>query len=166
MGASEIDEMKKSLVFAIGLLNFVSTCAGFMIYLNWYDTGDVDFSGWQRIIIAGAVCGIWVVHLCAKPFRTFDGEMENMFLFFIRQVTFNGLGLMGSFATGYVLELLVLAKDPAGAFLIITALLIIPFMTIFYSLMMVPFALYLGITNGLLFRLAIAHKQLQGGRLR
>ena len=111
------------------------------------------------MIIAGAVCGIWVVRVCAKPFQTLDGEMESIFLFFVRQMAFNWLGLIGSFALGYVLELLVLVKAPAGAFSIIPTILMIPFMAMFYSLMMVPFAVYLGITNGLLFRLTVRKRQ-------
>jgi hypothetical protein len=160
MGVSKISTMKRSLVLAFALLNFISTCAAFMFYLNWYDTGDLDFSGWRGMIIAGTVCGLWVVRLCARPFHTFDNEVENIYLFLIRQVAFNGLGLIASFALGYALELLVFVKDPAGMFSIVPTILMIPLIAMFYSLMMMPFAVYLGITNGLLFRFT-GQKQLQ-----
>ena len=153
--------MKRQLVLLLGLINFVLTCVGFMLYLNWYDTGDLDFSGWLGMMIAGVACGIWVVRVCTEPFQTFDGEIENALLFFIRQVAFNGLGLVGSFALGYIVELLIPVKDFAGVFSIVSTILIVPLMAMFYSLMMIPFAIYLGITNGLLFRLT-SQKERQG----
>lgn len=136
-----------------------------MFFLNWYDTGDLDFSGWRGMSIAGAVCGIWIVRLCTRSHQIFDDEMENIYLFFIRQLAFNELGLIFSFALGYVVELLLLVKEPAEMFLIMPTILMVPLITMFYSLLMLPFAVYLGITNGLLFRL-FGQKQLLGNGLR
>lgn len=145
--------MKKIFHVVFSLSNFVITNIAFMLFLNWYDTGQLDFGGWRGMAIGGTVFGVAFILLITWMSQYHDIQMNNVLFFFTMHALINGVGLICSFAFGSFIELLLTVKDVSAMVAIIPMILIIPLMAVFYSIMMIPFAIYLGITNGLLYRI-------------
>jgi len=124
-----------------------------MVFLNWYDTGQLDFSSWLFMALGGFIFGIIVLRIEKLIFQSYSvGEMKG-FIFILIQVLLNWLGLVGSFSVGYAVGLMVTAKDIVELSSLLKGFWIIPLISVFYFVMMFPFGVYLGITNIIWLRL-------------
>lgn len=151
MGVGENFQMKRPLIVVFSAVNFMLAYLAFIRFLNWYDIGQFDFSGRKGMVIGGAVFGVaftlWQIN------RHRSVRQENSLPYFARHVLTNGIGLICSFAFGYLVDLLVQVKDITAVMAIFPTILMIPLLAGLNLVMMIPFALYLGITNGFLSRM-------------
>lgn len=142
--------MKRSLpIFIVLLVNYLLASIAFAIFLNWYDSGKLDYSGTLEMGVGGLLFGILAVNLEFRLFQYQSIWRKVGILLFVRHTFLGVTGLMCSFVFSYIGKILD-AKTVVEA---ISVLWIIFFATMFYSLLMFPFGVYLGIANGILLSL-------------
>ncbi len=133
----------RSLLPFITKLLFVGVytlgCVGFNLFLNWYDTGQFgdDALHFVSVVFIGAIFGILALMIEIWLNNKYGYWPHNRLLFFLRLSALSILFIDLSFVIGSSIG------QP-----LITML----FVGLFYSFMVVPFGLVVGLTNGLLLR--------------
>src|SRR5512139_3730667 len=119
-------------VYALG-------CVGFNLFLNWYDTGQLsaDALHFASMALTGVVFGILALMIEVWLNNKYGYWPRNRLPFFLR---------LSALTTMFIDLSFVIGSGPGQPF---SAML---FVGLFYSLMVVPFGLAVGLTNGLLLR--------------
>jgi hypothetical protein len=146
--------MRNPFSLVIGLFFIGNIAVGTVVFnsfLNWYDTGQFSYDGWYIVAAGGIFFGCLALILEAWLYRRYKFWPQNLFLFFSRIIVFSVLYIALSFAVssgvGYTIRELLAGK---GLLVSLQMLLIIPLVAAFYSIMIVPFGMVVGIANGIL----------------
>ena len=140
--------MKKYADFIVFLISYIITSFLFTLFLNWYDTGDLNFSGTRGIVIGGVLVGCVALWAEKKINKNHGLPARLTFPFILRHVLFAWCGLAGIFAISYPIDK-ILDLGVIGFVSNTSNFLIIPFVIIFYLPMMFPFGILLGISNSI-----------------
>ncbi len=158
--------MRKPLSLVIKLFFIANIAIGtivFNTFLNWYDTGRFSHDGWYIVAVGGIFFGCFALILELWLHRQYKFWPQNSFLFFGRIIIFSVLYIALSFAVsagvGYAIGDLL---EGTGLLISLQMLLIAPFVAAFYSIMIVPFGMVVGIVNGML--LMINHQFFAGNQ--
>lgn len=136
-------------------LNHALASASFLIFLNWYDTGNLDYSGWQWMVFGGLLFGAIVLLIELRLHEKYTLWSQSKFLLFIRQIVLSCIFLAGSFSLGYALGTMFEVDGSIRDFSVRQVVVMIPLMTVFYSPLMFSFGVCLGLMNGVL--LVVSH---------
>ena len=132
--------------------NHALCSVAFIHFLNWYDTGLWDSSGWIFMALGGILCGALALLLEYNIYRRFDLWPHNSVLFFTRLITlsilFTTMSLAVSYLITFIVDWLTLGSSTTAGLLVV-----IPFMALFYLPMIIPFGMILGFINGTLLQL-------------
>jgi hypothetical protein len=148
------NKMRILFSLVIGLIFIGNIAVGavvFNFFLNGYDTGQFSHDGWYVVAAGGIFFGCLALTLEMWLYHRYEFWPQNLFLFFGRIIVFSVLYIALSFAVssgvGYAISELL---EGTGLLVSLQMVLIIPFMAAFYSIMIVPFGMIVGIVNGIL----------------
>jgi hypothetical protein len=151
----KLSSLAAMLVF-IG--NFVISSVAFTYFLNWYDTGRLSSDGCDFVAIGSIIFGSIALMVEIWIHNRNGLWPKNRLLFFLRFTALSTLYIALSFAVGSGLGYAIFKiSKGAGPFTALGILLLSPILAAFYSIMIVPFGVLVGLVNGLMLRLNFIH---------
>jgi hypothetical protein len=152
--------MRKLINLSLALVfvaNYALSAIAVSYFLNWYDTGQWNSDGWMFMGIGGLVCGCLALWIETKLYAKHTFWPTRLLPFLCRLILMGMLWIAISFALGNYLALLTTSKQSAPQLPVrLLAVFVIRLMTVFYSFLIAPFGVIVGLVNGVLVRLTCA----------
>jgi hypothetical protein len=146
--------MRRLFSFAARALfigNLALGTVAFLLFLNWYDTGEASGDGWYIAAIGGTLWGGLALMVEVWLYDRYKFWPDNRFAFFLRMIILSVLCIDLGFSTSSGAYLAVSqAINGDGLPASLSALAITPILTLIFLPMIVPFGLFAGLANGLL----------------
>jgi hypothetical protein len=135
------------------ITNYVLGAIVLNLVLNWYDTGRWDADGWIFMGVGGLISGCFSLWLERKIYSKRAFWPKKSVPFLCRLVITSTLWIAFGFTVGNWLGLSHILQGSTSEFPVgLSAALVIPMMTLFYSFLIAPIGAVVGVVNSLLIR--------------
>ncbi len=150
--------MRHLFSFAARLLfigNLALGTMAFLLFLNWYDTGELSSDGWFIATIGGIFWGNLALMVEVWLYDRYRFWPNNRFAFFMRIIILSVLCIDLGFSTASG-TYFAISQAMSGASLLasLSTLAITPILGFIFLPLIVPFGLFAGLANGLLLRVS------------
>ena len=150
---TDIRSFRKIILGAILVSHITVGTVSFNLFLNWYDTGQLQVTGKDMIpiVISGAISGVFGLLAIVIWLNKYQSLGHRPIVFFIQTILFSIVLVAFGFVISNMFYLF------QSELQVLPSMIVALITVLFYLPMMIPFGTVVGIANGFLLYQFLAH---------